>query len=78
MARGTGTTSGATAGTTNVGATPQQRTRRDATAAPTRTGGRHAGPYGASFDGTEPDGSTRARGLTFEPDTSRHSGSGNS
>ncbi len=27
---------------------------------------RHAGPYGASFDGTEPDGTTPVRGLTFE------------
>ena len=34
-----------------------------ATAAPK---GRNAGPWGASFDGTEPDGKTRAKGLTFE------------
>ena len=27
---------------------------------------RHAGPYGASFDGTEQDGTTPVRGLTFE------------
>jgi len=27
---------------------------------------RHAGPYGASFDGTERDGTTPVRGLTFE------------
>src|SRR3954470_242471 len=27
---------------------------------------RHAGPYGASFDGTEGDGTTPVRGLTFE------------
>ena len=27
---------------------------------------RHAGPYGASFDGTEPDGTTPVKGLTFE------------
>src|SRR5207249_790498 len=27
--------------------------------------GRHAGPYGASFDGTEEDGTTAARGLNF-------------
>ena len=27
---------------------------------------RHAGPYGASFDGTERDGKTPVRGLTFE------------
>ena len=32
------------------------------TARPTR----HAGPYGASFDGTEPDGTTPVKGLTFE------------
>src|SRR3954449_5567171 len=28
--------------------------------------GRHAGPWGASFDGTGPDGKTRVKGLTFE------------
>src|SRR3954452_6237005 len=28
--------------------------------------GRHAGPYGASFDGTAPDGKTQVKGLTFE------------
>ena len=28
--------------------------------------GRHAGPYGASFDGTEQDGTTPVKGLTFE------------
>ena len=53
----------------------------DSTAAPTRAGkartqtstatatkktGRHAGPYGASFDGTLADGKTLAKGLTFE------------
>ncbi|MEP6638247.1 MAG: hypothetical protein ABJC39_02775, partial [Chloroflexota bacterium] len=27
---------------------------------------RHAGPYGASFDGTERDGKTTVKGLTFE------------
>jgi Class II vitamin B12-dependent ribonucleotide reductase len=32
----------------------------------TATKGRHAGPYGASFDGTEPDGTIPARGLTFD------------
>ena len=31
-----------------------------------RSAHRHAGPWGASFDGTEPDGKTRAKGLTFE------------
>ena len=39
--------------------------------APTKTKstapkGRHAGPWGASFDGTLADGKTRAKGLTFE------------
>ena len=37
---------------------------KDAAAAPTPH--RHAGPYGASFDGTELDGTTPVRGLTFE------------
>ena len=37
----------------------------DATAA-TSAAHRHAGPWGASFDGTEPDGKTRVKGLTFE------------
>ena len=32
----------------------------------TRQTGRHAGPWGASFDGTEADGKTPVRGLTFE------------
>ncbi len=36
-----------------------------ATAAATALG-RHVGPYGASFDGTEPNGTTPTRGLTFE------------
>ena len=45
---------------------------RQKTDAPTKTktvsqtAGRHAGPWGASFDGTEPDGKTLAKGLTFE------------
>ena len=33
---------------------------------PASVHGRHAGPYGASFDGTERDGTTPTRGLTFE------------
>jgi len=33
---------------------------------PASAHGRHAGPYGASFDGTERDGTTPTRGLTFE------------
>ena len=37
---------------------------KDAAVAPTPH--RHAGPYGASFDGTELDGTTPVRGLTFE------------
>ena len=59
----------------------RSRSWSDATAAPTRpparprpprgppppsSTGRHAGPYGASFDGTAPDGKTEATGLTFE------------
>ncbi len=32
----------------------------------TKHTGRHAGPWGASFDGTQADGKTRAPGLTFE------------
>jgi ribonucleoside-diphosphate reductase alpha chain len=42
---------------------------RTATAPKAKTGrqtGRHAGPWGASFDGTLADGKTKARGLTFE------------
>ena len=34
--------------------------------APASAHGRHAGPYGASFDGTERDGTTPTLGLTFE------------
>ncbi len=37
---------------------------KDAAAAPAPH--RHAGPYGASFDGSELDGTTPVRGLTFE------------
>src|SRR4051812_5083522 len=36
------------------------------TVAPKARTTRHAGPYGASFDGTEPDGGTPVKGLTFE------------
>ncbi len=36
------------------------------TAPRTKAAGRHAGRWGASFDGTEPDGRTPAKGLTFE------------
>ena len=38
----------------------RRQDRQDQTAA------RHAGPWGASFDGTEPDGKTPVKGLTFE------------
>src|SRR3954467_15827612 len=41
-----------------------QKTKRGPRA--TTPKGRHAGPYGASFDGTAPDGKTAAAGLTFE------------
>jgi ribonucleoside-diphosphate reductase alpha chain len=58
MARGTGTSTAQTRGTRRENAS-------DAADAP-HTKGRHAGPYGASFDGTEADGTTKARGLTFE------------
>jgi ribonucleoside-diphosphate reductase alpha chain len=57
MARGTVSTAQATERGTKS-ATPS------ATSA--RTTGRHAGPWGASFDGTEPDGKTPVKGLTFE------------
>jgi ribonucleoside-diphosphate reductase alpha chain len=53
MARGTASTAQAT----------ERGTKAAAQAAQTR---RHAGPYGASFDGTEPDGKTPVKGLTFE------------
>jgi ribonucleoside-diphosphate reductase alpha chain len=33
---------------------------------PAKTPQRHAGAYGASFDGTQPDGTTPVHGLTFE------------
>ena len=50
-------------GTGNQGDAP---TRRPAAATTDATHGRHAGPWGASFDGTEPDGKTPVKGLTFE------------
>ncbi len=62
MARGNGSTvpvmaqaSGEAAATQTPAKTPK-----------TKTVGRHAGPWGASFDGTEPDGKTAVKGLTFE------------
>ena len=53
MARGTASTAQATERGTKAAAQPAQTHR-------------HAGPYGASFDGTEPDGKTPVKGLTFE------------
>ena len=43
-----------------------EKTTAKADRATTKTEHRHAGPYGASFDGTERDGKTPVRGLTFE------------
>jgi hypothetical protein len=43
----------------------EQKTAAKAANAPAKSQ-RHAGPYGASFDGTQADGSTPVRGLTFE------------
>src|SRR5436190_5266510 len=60
MARGTGT------GTTTVQSRGTRRDAHTASADAPKTGRREAGPYGASFDGTEPNGTTRAKGLTFE------------
>ncbi len=58
MARGTASTAQATErGTKATGAHATQVAQ---------THGRHAGPWGASFDGTEPDGKTPVKGLTFE------------
>ena len=57
MARGTAST-----------AQTSERGTKSATATATKTArsGRHAGPWGASFDGTEADGKTPVKGLTFE------------
>jgi ribonucleoside-diphosphate reductase alpha chain len=43
-----------------------EKTTAKADRATAKTEHRHAGPYGASFDGTERDGKTPVRGLTFE------------
>ena len=43
-----------------------EKTPAKADRATAKTEHRHAGPYGASFDGTERDGKTPVRGLTFE------------
>src|SRR5215471_16757083 len=58
MARGTGTSTVQTRGANSNASA--------ASDAPAKNGGRQAGPYGASFDGTERDGTTRTKGLTFE------------
>ena len=50
MARGTGTTTPTTTDATEA---------TSSAPAPIPVPGRHAGPWGASFDGTEPDGVTR-------------------
>ena len=53
----------------NASTAPVDRPEDQRPARPRRaskTEGRHAGPWGASFDGTEPDGKTTATGLTFE------------
>ena len=55
MARGNGTT-------VAVGDRSAKAKATDAA----QPAGRHAGPYGASFDGTGPDGTSPTRGLTFE------------
>ncbi len=71
MARGTGSTvdvkdptakDAAAEKAPATGKAPATATGKTPKAAPHR----HAGPWGASFDGTEPDGKTRAKGLTFE------------
>ncbi len=49
-----------------TGTTAVDTKTRTAKATTTKAPHRHAGPYGASFDGTELDGTTPARGLTFE------------
>ena len=67
MARGTGSTvdvkdPAANAATGKAADRQTPATGKTPKAAPHR----HAGPWGASFDGTEPDGKTRVKGLTFE------------
>ena len=59
MARGTGTSTAQSRGT-------RRDTTANAASADAPKVGRQAGPYGASFDGTEADGTTPTRGLTFE------------
>ena len=59
MAPGTGTSTAQSRGT-------RRDTTANAASADAPKVGRQAGPYGASFDGTEADGTTPTRGLTFE------------
>ncbi len=56
-AAGTATTQTAQAAATTTTHTAQT---------PAHAAGRHVGPYGVSFDGTEADGTTPVKGLTFE------------
>ena len=63
MARGTGSTVDVKAPAASAAATEKTPATGKA---PKTAPHRHAGPWGASFDGTEPDGKTRAKGLTFE------------
>ena len=65
MARGTASTASET--DTKTAQAPSHATKTKAAGhSPAAHTGRHAGPWGASFDGTEPDGKTRVKGLTFE------------
>ena len=70
MARGTASTASETGTKTQAPSTAAGTANATTTAAAagtkTKHTGRHAGPWGASFDGTEPDGKTRVKGLTFE------------
>ena len=65
MARGTASTASET--DTKTAQAPSHATKTKAAGhSPAAHTGRRAGPWGASFDGTEPDGKTRVKGLTFE------------
>ncbi len=50
----------------NAAPTATGKAKTGKTSAPKTHAGRHAGPWGASFDGTLADGKTKAKGLTFE------------
>ena len=65
MARGTASTTQATERGTKATGAAQTAAAQAGQPAQTQPG-RHAGPWGASFDGTEPDGTTPVKGLTFE------------